>query len=95
MEKEVYMLALRNNQELIVRAAEIQAGLWANVPVGIDIRVRYKGEQNSISTWAPVVISDPYRMKDPYLVRIGTETVWVTANDTVYVSIPKPVETQE
>lgn len=92
MKDTVYMLALRNEQNLIVRAAEIEAGLWNNPPVAIQARIRYKGERDSVVTMVDVVTVDPYRLRDPYLVRIGNETKWVAADELIYTDQAKPAE---
>lgn len=92
MKDIVYMLALRNEHNLIVRAAEIEAGLWNNKPVAIQIRIRYKGERDSVVAMTDVVTVDPYRLRDPYLVKIGTETKWVAVDELIYTDVAKPGE---
>lgn len=90
MKDTVYQIALKVNPEIIIRAAEMETGMWNEQPKQIMCEVR-KSEQiltqeekeDQKTPWSKdmmcdVIKMDPYRMGTEYLVLLPNETTrWV------------------
>lgn len=75
-------ISLQNNPELVVRALEIEAGMWKSapdyVPANVDrreatdeiIKDLFQERTYTVTLLVPVLKVDPYRMHDPYFVQL-------------------------
>lgn len=88
IESIVYKLALRNSEKLVFRGLEIQAGLWDNLKteVMVEVHKNYLEEAEKaamtdkyyVHKLLTVMLCDPLRLSDPYLVTLPDGTVkWV------------------
>lgn len=91
MKDIVYRIALKSESAIIVRAAEIENGFWApeNVPQEVTLnlypRERHPDDQGDPTNKhvqeprpCTVLMVDPERMRDPYLVRLPNgNSKWV------------------
>lgn len=93
--KTLVMLVVTNNPELIVRAVEIENGMWEDKPTQIvaDVhRNHWTEEQKENETsqkyyremTLDVIAINPFKIREPYLVRYPNGDIgWVNKKEIV------------
>ena len=91
MEQIVYLVALQSNTDIIIRAAEIQAGLWTKKPETIIVSVyksKFPANQQEIefpnpqgssskTIAVPVIAMNPHSLDRTFLIQYPNgETEW-------------------
>lgn len=92
LEKAVYIIALRSNPQMIIRAAEIAAGMWEHslLPKTItkevhkskwskDTQAEFEPNEHYKTAVLPVIAIDAYNLNSPFLVTMPNgEAEWLS-----------------